>query len=263
MPARLVGPLLEPEAHALAAGAGAPATRRGDSAAIRILVLRPVPSATGDEGPRRVPTPPLLLPSTSVDVAHLASAPASYESEADVVRGAPLVVARARRAEEEGYDAMLVACMLDPGVREARRVVRMPVLGLGAANLAVAQLLGERPARFFTTDIPVAELASDEASVLSQLLREGRRQIERYGADVLVPNCALLGRFAELLGSELGVPVLPNEEVGLKLAELFAALGVQRALAPPATVAQRLRRLANRWRWRCRHWIEAALSRWH
>ncbi len=228
---------------------------------LRILLLRPVPSAWGD-GPVRLPTPAFLLPSTLVELAYCADAPQTYEEPADCVRGTPFIVARARLAEAEGYDAMVVSCMLDPGVREAQRKVRMPVIGLGAANLAVAGLVGERPDRFFTLDIPVRELAVDPPKVFEQLVRVGRMWIDAHGADVLVPNCARLGHLAEALSGELGVPVLPNEAVGLKVAELLAAFGLRRAGAPvPFTLTRRLRRTLYPLRWRCWRWLKVAFAR--
>lgn len=241
---------------------GQGASAAGERDPLRILLLRPVPSPVGSEGPVRLPTPAFLLPSTLVDVAYCADGPESYEDPADCARATPLIVARARLAETEGYDAMVVSCMLDPGVREARRAVRMPVIGLGSASLAVAGLVGERPDRFFTLDIPVRELHAEGERVFEQLVHVGRMWIRRHGADVLVPNCAQLGHLAESLTRKLGVPVVPNESVGLKVAELIAVFGLRRAGTPmPVTPVRRLRRALHALRWRCRRWLSIATAR--
>lgn len=55
---------------------------------------------------------------------------------------APLVVDLAVAFELDGYDAVVVSCAGDPGVRMARRKLRIPVIGAGSATAAVALGLG-------------------------------------------------------------------------------------------------------------------------
>jgi len=47
-------------------------------------------------------------------------------------------------AEKEGYDAVVISCFMDPGVREARSVVNIPVLGPGETSMMYATLLGSK-----------------------------------------------------------------------------------------------------------------------
>jgi len=48
------------------------------------------------------------------------------------------------KAEEEGYDAVVVGCHADCGVQIARAVVHIPVIGPTEATLAVANFIGEK-----------------------------------------------------------------------------------------------------------------------
>ncbi len=48
------------------------------------------------------------------------------------------------RAEEEGFDAVLIGVLQDPGLREARSIVDIPVLGYGEVSMLTACTLGER-----------------------------------------------------------------------------------------------------------------------
>jgi allantoin racemase len=227
----------------------APAPQRG----CRLLLLRPVPPADGREGPVPASPLPCLLPATSVDVAYLAGAPTSYMRQRDCARAEPLVVDRARQAEREGYDAVVVSCMLDPGVDAARRAVAIPVIGVAEATIAIARMLGARPSRFFTRDIPVERLGDDEEETARQLVAVGRSLVTGQGADVLVPNCSRLSPLALRLSTAVSVPVLPNEPIGLKVAELIATLGLRRSRPwGDASLMQRLRRAASRLRWRLR-----------
>ena len=77
-------------------------------------------------------------------------------------RVSPLVVAKARWAESQGYDAVVVGCAVDPGVSEAKRAVGIPVVGIGEVSRSVATLMGNKPAQIYPNGIPVLELAADE-----------------------------------------------------------------------------------------------------
>lgn len=47
------------------------------------------------------------------------------------------------RAECEGYDAFVIGNVCDPGIREAREIATIPVLGLGEVSMLTACLMGE------------------------------------------------------------------------------------------------------------------------
>lgn len=52
------------------------------------------------------------------------------------------VIANAMRAEREGYDAFLIGNSSDAGIREARELVNIPVLGLSETGLHIACMMG-------------------------------------------------------------------------------------------------------------------------
>jgi allantoin racemase len=54
------------------------------------------------------------------------------------------VLENARIAVEEGFDAFLIGSMADPGLKEAREAVPIPVVGLGEATFHLASLIGEK-----------------------------------------------------------------------------------------------------------------------
>ncbi|HZB41542.1 MAG TPA: aspartate/glutamate racemase family protein [Ilumatobacter sp.] len=57
--------------------------------------------------------------------------PRSITSDEEERAAAPHVVDAVVRCELAGFDAAIVDCTADPGLDEARRMVRMPVLGAG------------------------------------------------------------------------------------------------------------------------------------
>jgi Asp/Glu/hydantoin racemase len=47
-------------------------------------------------------------------------------------------------AQAQGFDAVAIGNILDPGLREARSMVDIPVLGLGETSMLIACMMGSR-----------------------------------------------------------------------------------------------------------------------
>jgi allantoin racemase len=52
------------------------------------------------------------------------------------------VLGNVMQAERDGYDAFLIGNIADPGLREARELATIPVVGLGETSMHVANLIG-------------------------------------------------------------------------------------------------------------------------
>lgn len=165
------------------------------------------------------------------------------------------IVEKVIEAEKEGYDAAIVGCFLDPGVREAREVVDIPVLGLGEPTLLWACLLGNRFAIVTLNEpklIPEMELElrmyglearaiprpvrpistpslevftrgmEDPQPVVADIL-EKSRQCVANGAEVIVVGCNGLGPLCTIANvvkvDEIEAPILDCVSVTLKIAE--------------------------------------------
>ena len=160
----------------------------------------------------------------------------------------------ARSAAAEGYDAMAIAILQDPGLREARSLVDIPVAGYGESAMHTACMLGRRFAVvLFNAELadlveeriaenglasratPSAIVDVDYGGVAEAFARPGRlvdaftaaaRRALAGGADVLIPGQTFM---AEVLWQN-GVhrideaPVVDALGVTLKTAELLAAL---------------------------------------
>lgn len=55
----------------------------------------------------------------------------------------PYIIEEILKGEKNGYSGAIVGCFGDPGIDEAREVVRIPVVGIGAAACHIACLLGD------------------------------------------------------------------------------------------------------------------------
>lgn len=52
------------------------------------------------------------------------------------------VIANGLKAQQEGYDAFVIGNIADPGIRELRELLTIPVLGLCETTLSVASMMG-------------------------------------------------------------------------------------------------------------------------
>lgn len=160
------------------------------------------------------------------------------------------IIERVVNAEKEGYDAVVIPCFYDPGLRETRELVKMPVVGVCEASLHVASMIsagkfsilvgrrkwipkmaenaknygfGSRIASWRLLNLTVPEMR-DERKTQEAILREAKRAVEDDLAECVVLGCTGMAGQAAQAQSELGVPVLDPMLMGLKMAELRAAL---------------------------------------
>ncbi len=184
----------------------------------------------------------------------------------------PEILDRICRCEADGADAIVIDCMDDPGVEEARRLVRIPVIGPGQAALHLAGLLGYRfsilypleQTRFIENVVERSGLRDSMVSVriidcgldgfddrgvaLESLLAAARAAIREDGAHVIVPACTLTSGLTADLALALqnegaGVPVIDGPAAAVQLAETLVtmALSHSRASYPqPLGVSERI-----------------------
>lgn len=154
--------------------------------------------------------------------------------------------------EQASHDAMLIGCFVDPGLRAAREVSSIPVLGGGEAAVIFSQLVSRRfgVVTIEDTDIPEIreylhtlgheqrcvgisavgmpyyELVSNPEHTLD-LLTESSRPLVASGADAIILGCMSFGfyPFGEQLSARLGVPVLDGVRSGIAAAAALRTLG--------------------------------------
>lgn len=146
-----------------------------------------------------------------------------------------------KKAEEEGFDGILIYCTGDPGLDAAREVVEIPVIGLGQAEFHMAAMLCSQ----FTVVSPGSSMMVEELIRkygLEKKLKEtiaidltvsqvkNRRVAKKTILDALkdkemealVLECGHLMGLAEELFAELSIPVV-GPEVGVPLLESIVA----------------------------------------
>lgn len=226
---------------------------------MKIQYLVPGPMSKGPMGAKEMRRREALLNSwafagTDVTVVDVPDGPASIESSYEELMAVPATLEGIRKAETDGYDAVIIGCFGDPGLDAARELVSIPVIGPGETSMLLAASLGHRytvvtildsviPAQEHqahkagvlgklasvkVTNIPVLELMNDPAFSKRRVEEVGREAIEQDRADSLVLGCMTMSFLdvADEVGSNLGVPVINAGKAALKAAETLVSMGM-------------------------------------
>jgi len=174
-------------------------------------------------------------------------------------------------AEREGFDAVVVGCFGDTGVKEARAVVEIPVIGAGETSILFACQLGRRfgviatnmpeqiaaiedkitlmglkdrlVSRGVRFDIhPFAETwekGLQDAKFVADGVEQRARELVADGADVIIVGCCGIGPFCSLAGfcqievDGKNIPIIDPMMISMKTAEMDVEL--RRGMGLPFT----------------------------
>lgn len=156
-----------------------------------------------------------------------------------------------KRAEREGYEAAVIGCFYDPGLREAREIsTSISVTALEEASLLTAAALGrrfsvlvgrkkfipqmeensvryglgERVASFESLEMGVEDFQQDKGETARRIEEIGRKAIRDHLAEVLILGCGFQFGFFLELQRKLGVPVIDPNLAALMQAELLVRM---------------------------------------
>jgi allantoin racemase len=178
----------------------------------------------------------------SVVTIHSHKGPRTIEGALDVAlatAGMLEVVA----AYDNPFDAVVVACFSDPGVEALRTLVRVPVIGIGAASFMHAACLSQRFAivtpiaststRYavltaamglsrefvgtYQTPLSVADFESNDPAVLETLVFHAEQAV-KDGADCLLFGCAGIAEQIHDIEARLGVLGIASAAAGVSQA---------------------------------------------
>ena len=205
-------------------------------------------------------------PGNRVEVKAATSGPTSIESAVEEEMSVPEVL-RSLLSYGQKYQAAVLGCFGDPGLRAARELVKFPVIGPAEASIYFSQQIGDRfgvlvalPRDIPTTramvaryemghklasiqplSIPVLELARKKEKTRKELIHAAK-MAEKEGAECLILGCMILAFILadELVQDEASIPIINPAKVALKTAETFGALRLMhsRKTYPPADYAK-------------------------
>ena len=187
---------------------------------------------------------PLEVPGVEITEVDLPRAPIKEINSAyHVGLVAMLQVEEAIKAEKAGYDAVVLGCLDEPGVSEAKEALSIPAVGEAEASMHYASLVGRKfsfvggspESKGVLEDLAKKyglfhklasvrkisasplDFASQKSGLLERLLTVGRQAIEEDGADSLIGYGGIEG--IEHLRRELGVPVISPVQASVLMAE--------------------------------------------
>ncbi|GAA4013799.1 aspartate/glutamate racemase family protein [Deinococcus rubellus] len=190
-------------------------------------------------------------PDTEIVVRSLTQGPHHLEYHAYGALVLPECLRELRRAEQEGFDAAVMGCFYDPGVKEIREMITaMPVIFPEETCVSLAATMGDRfsilvgrrkwipamlenverygqsrrLASFVSLDLGVLEFQQDHQRTEQRMTQAAQRAVEEDGAEVLILGCTMEYGFARRLQDQLGIPVLDATVTPFKYAEFRAGL---------------------------------------
>jgi len=204
-----------------------------------------------------------------VDVKASKAGPISIESAIEEDMSVPEVL-RGLLAYQNRYDAAVLGCFGDPGLRAARELVKIPVIGPAESSICFSQQVADRfgllvalerdvptaramVARYEMThklaaiqplSIPVLDLARNRKRTEDELVKASIAA-ERKGAECLILGCMSLAFVLadEAVGDRSKVPILNPAKIAIKTAETFAQLNMHHSgKTYPAAEYKKLRK---------------------
>ncbi len=193
----------------------------------------------------------LAFQGTEVEVIALPGGPADLEYYSQDHEAISMMMESVPARVRTGhFDAVVIACFYDPGVRELREALDIPVVGIGEASMQMASLLGHRfsilvgrkkwipkmsdnallygfqrrIASWRPIEFTVQQLHQDPTSAFQVIYREAVLAVRQDGAEVVVLGCAAMENAAQLLSERMHVPVVDPVVAGFKVAEMLGDL---------------------------------------
>ncbi|MFW6041021.1 MAG: aspartate/glutamate racemase family protein [Thermoplasmatota archaeon] len=194
----------------------------------------------------------LVSEGTTVTVDEVKEGPLSIEYAPEEYMAIPHVLKKLYKIQDE-YDAAIIGCFGDPGLRPARELIDIPVIGPAEATMHLALMVGENFSIITILDsviyatraqlrelgleshctsirtlgIPVLELGEDEEKTLNA--------IEELAEDIYNKEKAstiLLGCMSEafLLADEKvksKIPIINPAKAAFRMAELFVKMNLK------------------------------------
>ena len=189
---------------------------------------------------------------TEVEVMCPDSGPIAIDSSYDEAYAVPATLEVVKKANNRGFDAIILGCFCDAGVEAAREISDIPVIAMEEATLALAITLGnkfsimtekqprvamkelhirragllDRLASIRPLGLSVAELDAKPEETKQKGLDLARKMVNEDGAEVIIMGCAAMAGYGESIEQQLHVPVLDPTAVAFKWAEMVVGLGL-------------------------------------
>jgi allantoin racemase len=157
------------------------------------------------------------------------------------------IIHKVKRAEIDGYDAVIIGCFYDPGLYQSREITDIVVVGPGEASMCIASVLGykfsvlagrnkwvpiimeniqkygykEKLASVKLLELGVEDFHKDDGYTETVMIAKGREAVEQDGAEVIILGCTMQFGFYSKLQEYLSIPVIDPIAASVKYAEFL------------------------------------------
>jgi len=223
---------------------------------MKIMVINPNTSKTMTDHIRKELSA-IKRPETELTVLCPERGPDTIESAYDEAHAVPPTLELVKKANREGFHAVVIACFSDPGLRAAREISTIPVIGIEESSLHLAAMLGARfsimtprkariaakreevhalgmshfLASVRSLDLSVAETDSDPERTKQRVLEEAEKAVSEDGAEVIILGCAGMIGYAAEIEKTLNIRVIDPTTAAFKITEALAELGLAHSKA--------------------------------
>ncbi|MGD9138890.1 MAG: aspartate/glutamate racemase family protein, partial [Desulfobacterales bacterium] len=178
-------------------------------------------------------------PDTELTVTCPEKGPETIESAYDEAHAIPPTLELVKKADRDGFDAVILACFSDPGLEAAKEITNIPVVGIEEATLHMAAMLGAKfsimtprkqripskvehvhlrgmshfLASVRSLDLTVAQTESDPVKTKQRLVEVSKIAVEVEGAEIIIMGCAGMAGYAQEIEQTLNIKVLDPSAV--------------------------------------------------
>jgi len=193
----------------------------------------------------------VLCKNSHISVDCIEYGPRSIESNTDeILAGIPLI-RQCIKAEQQGFDAIVIYCFSDLAIDAIRENVSIPVIGPGEIALAIADVISKRFTVITTLDenaprterrlmrnniakekmvsiralnIPVIKLREDSDTTKMYLEKVCKESIEKDRIDTIVLGCLGLAQYGDFLKEKYDIQIIDPAFVAVAYAEMCVKL---------------------------------------
>lgn len=188
---------------------------------------------------------------TIVEVVNIEKGPKTIESFYDEAFALPGILKIVREIKNQ-YDGIMINCFADPGLKPAREVCDIPVVGPGESAIILASMLGhnfsiisvkknvipmfemkvvslglsKRLSSVEYIDMLVSKLEDDFNKTEEAIIEAINRAVKQYNAEVAVLGCTgMLSLYSEVV-KRVNIPVVEPAATALKTLEILIDLKI-------------------------------------
>lgn len=188
---------------------------------------------------------------TLIEVINIKKGPKTIESFYDESFALPEILMIAREIKNQ-YDGIMINCFLDPGLKSAREVCDIPVVGPGESAIILASMLGhnfsiisvkknmiplleikvaslgllKKLSSVECIDISVSELENNSSQTEEAIIGVIDRAIKKNNIEVAILGCTGMLSLYSKVAKRVSIPVVEPAATALKMLEIFIDLKI-------------------------------------